>query len=125
MHQRTGKTPAQLDLADLDATTISAFLNHLENERGNSARTRNARLAAIHSLFGYAALRHPEHALLIQRVLAIPAKRFDKRIVTYLPPPKSTRCWPRRTRPPGTAGETRPCCCWPSRPACGSPSSPA
>ena len=84
VHQRTGKMPAQLDWDDLDATTISAFLNHLEDERRNSTRTRNLRLTAIRSLFSYAALRHPEHALLIQRVLAIPPKRFDKRIVTFL-----------------------------------------
>jgi site-specific recombinase XerD len=83
-HQRTGTTPAQLDWDDLDSVTISAFLNHLESERGNSARTRNVRLTAIRSLFSYAALRHPEHALLIQRVLAIPPKRFVKRIVTFL-----------------------------------------
>ena len=51
---------------------ISAFLDHLEHERHNSIRTRNVRLTAIRSLFSYAALRHPEHALLIQRVLAIP-----------------------------------------------------
>ena len=56
---------------------ISAFLNHLETERHNSIRTRNVRLTAIRFLFSYAALRHPEHALLIQRVLAIPPKRFD------------------------------------------------
>jgi len=60
--QHAGKAPSRLDIADLDAQTVGAFLNHLENERGNSARTRNARLAAIHSLFGYAAVRHPEHA---------------------------------------------------------------
>ena len=84
VHQRTGKMPAQLDWDDLDAATISAFLNHLETERHNSTRTRNVRLTAIRSLFSYAALRHPEHALLIQRVLAIPPKRFDKRIVTFL-----------------------------------------
>ena len=58
----TGTQPSPLDLADLDAPLISAFLDHLETDRGNSVRTRNARLAAIHSLFRYAALRHPEHA---------------------------------------------------------------
>jgi integrase/recombinase XerD len=62
-HARTGKSPSCLDLADLDATVVSAFLDHLEHDRHNSARTRNARLAAVHSLFGYAALRHPEHAV--------------------------------------------------------------
>jgi site-specific recombinase XerD len=83
-HQQAGKLPSQLDWDDLDATMISAFLNHLESERHNSTRTRNVRLTAIRSLFSYAALRHPEHALLIARVLAIPPKRFDKRIVTFL-----------------------------------------
>ena len=63
---------------------ISAFLDHLEHDRENSIRTRNARLAAIHSLFAFAALRHPEHAADIERVLAIPPKRADQTIVTYL-----------------------------------------
>lgn len=81
---QTGKAPAALDIADLDAPLIAAFLEHLERDRGNSARTRNNRLAAVHSLFGYAALRHPEHAASIQRVLAIPAKRFQRRLVTHL-----------------------------------------
>jgi hypothetical protein len=88
VHQRTGTMPAGLDWDDLDASTISAFLNHLEAERHNSTRTRNVRLTAIRSLFSYAALRHPEHAQLIQRVLAIPPKRFDKRIVTFLTAPE-------------------------------------
>lgn len=86
VHKQTGRSPAQLSWDDLDATVISAFLNHLELERHNSTRTRNVRLTAIRSLFTYAALRHPEHALVIQRVLAIPPKRFDKRIVTFLNP---------------------------------------
>lgn len=86
VHDQTGKVPAKLDWDDLDSTMISAFLNHLESERHNSIRTRNVRLTAIRSLFSYAALRHPEHALLIQRVLAIPPKRFDKRIVAFLTP---------------------------------------
>ena len=59
-HQHTGKPPSTLRLADLDAVMIGAFLDHLEAERHNSVRTRNNRLAAIHSLFAYAALRHPE-----------------------------------------------------------------
>jgi integrase/recombinase XerD len=82
--QKLSKPPSALDLADLDAALIGAFLDHLQHERGNSVRTRNARLAAIHSLFTFAALRHPEHAALIQRVLAIPPKRFDKALITYL-----------------------------------------
>jgi integrase/recombinase XerD len=80
----TGRQPHQLALADLDAGLIAAFLNHLEAERGTSVRTRNARLTAIRALFSFAAYRHPEHAGLIQRVLAIPPKRTSKVVVTYL-----------------------------------------
>jgi integrase/recombinase XerD len=87
--EHTRATPSGLDIADLDAPLIGAFLEHLEAKRGNSIRTRNARLAAIHSLFAYAALRHPEHAASIQRVLAIPAKRFDRELVTYLTEPET------------------------------------
>jgi integrase/recombinase XerD len=82
--QRTGKAPCRLDLADLDAPLIGAFLDHLEHGRRNSARTRNARLTAIHSLFRYAALREPADAAVIQRVLSIPCKRFEKAIVSFL-----------------------------------------
>ncbi|WP_329375627.1 tyrosine-type recombinase/integrase [Streptomyces sp. NBC_01483] len=88
VQQRTGTTPEKLDWNDLNADIISAFLNHLEDERGNSTRTRNVRLTAIRSLFSYAALQHPEHALLIQRVLDIPPKRFDKRTITFLTGPE-------------------------------------
>ena len=86
--RQAGKQPCQLDLGDLDAPLTGAFLDYLERERGNSARTRNARLAAIHSLFRYAALRHPEHAEVIARVLAIPPKRHDKAPVTWLTEPE-------------------------------------
>jgi integrase/recombinase XerD len=85
---RTGTQPSQLDLDDLDAPLIAAFLDHLERGRGNSVRTRNARLAAIHSLFRFAAVRHPEHAAVIQRVLAMPPKRFDRGLITYLTEPE-------------------------------------
>ena len=85
---RTGKQPAKLDIADLDAPLIGDFLDHLERGRGNSPRTRNARLAAIRSMFAYAALRHPEHAETIARVLAIPAKRSDRALVTWLTEPE-------------------------------------
>jgi site-specific recombinase XerD len=81
---RHGKEPSKLDIDDLDAPLIGAFLDHLEQHRKNSVRTRNARLAAIRSLFRYAALRHPEHAAVIERVLAIPPKRFERRLVTFL-----------------------------------------
>ena len=83
-----GSAPSRLDLADLDAPLIASFLDHLEHDRGNSVRTRNARLAAIHSMFRYAALAHPEHADTISRVLAIPPKRFDKALISYLTEPE-------------------------------------
>jgi site-specific recombinase XerD len=82
--QNTGVHPSQLSLADLDASLIGAFLQHLETSRANSVTTRNARLAAVHSLFRYAALRAPEHAALIGRVLAIPAKRSDRAVICFL-----------------------------------------
>jgi site-specific recombinase XerD len=85
---RTGKQPSQLDLADLDASFIAGFLDYLEKERGNSVRTRNARLAAIRSFFRYAALCHPEHTQLIARVLAIPTKRAERNELSYLNQPE-------------------------------------
>jgi integrase/recombinase XerD len=84
----TGKAPHQLDIDDLDAPLIGAFLNHLEAERATSVRTRNARLTAIRSLFDFTAYRHPEHAAVIQRVLAIPPKRTDRAVITYLTEPE-------------------------------------
>jgi len=83
---RTRISPIRLDLDDIDAPMVSAFLDHLETHRGNTARTRNARLAGIHSVFRFAAHRHPEHTATIARVLAIPTKRFDRAIITYLTP---------------------------------------
>ena len=82
--ERTGKQPCQLEIDDLDAELIGSFLNHLETDRGNGATTRNARLAAIHSLYKYAALRHPEHLATIGRVMAIPFKRHQRPGLTYL-----------------------------------------
>jgi integrase/recombinase XerD len=87
--ERTRTPPSRLDIADLNAPLVAAFLDHCEHDRGNSIRTRNARLAAIHSLFTYAALRHPEHAADIARVLAIPPKRGDQAIITYLTDPEA------------------------------------
>ncbi len=84
VQRRTGKTPSHLEIDDLDAPLIAAFLDYLETERGNTPRTRNARLAAIRSLFNYAAVRHPEHAAVIQRVLAIPQKLMDKKTAAFL-----------------------------------------
>ena len=89
---RSGKAPSQLDFDDLDAPAIGAFLDHLERERGNSAQSRNARLAAIHSLFRYAApapsrarcphrtgTRHPAQALRPDH-RAVPGAPRDRRL---------------------------------------------
>ncbi len=81
---RIGRPPSSLAWDDLDADLICAFLDHLEADRGNGARTRNARLTAIRSLFRYAALCNPEHAATIQRVLAIPPKRVERPTITFL-----------------------------------------
>lgn len=83
-HEHTGKRPFELDIDDLDAPLIGAFLKHLEADRGNSPRTRNARLGAIHSFYRFAALEHPEHAHTIARVMAIPTKRYERNTVSYL-----------------------------------------
>ena len=80
------KEPSNLLLTDLDAPFVGAFLDHLETERKNTARTRNLRLVAIRSFFKYVAMREPAHSALIQRVLAIPQKRFERNIVTFLEP---------------------------------------
>jgi site-specific recombinase XerD len=81
---RTGKPATALQLADLDAPVILDFLDHLETGRANSVRTRNARLAAIHSFMRYAAVRDPASLPVTGRVLAIPAKRFDRPVLGYL-----------------------------------------
>jgi integrase/recombinase XerD len=85
-----GPPPQALDLTVLTAQTISDFLTHLQTVRGNSVRTRNARLAAIHSFFAYAAYQHPEHAATISQIMAIPAKRHHRTDLTYLTAPEIT-----------------------------------
>ncbi|MBI2563882.1 MAG: tyrosine-type recombinase/integrase [candidate division NC10 bacterium] len=86
--RRQGRAASNLTLSDLDAPLIGAFLDHLETERRNRARTRNARLAAIRSFFHFVAPREPAHAALIHRVLAIPQKRCDRRVVNFLTRPE-------------------------------------
>ena len=86
--ERYHQTPSSLEVADLDATVVSEFLRHIEVERKNSVRTRNNRLAAIHSFFEFLALREPGHSALIQQVLAIPTKRSNKRPVGFLTRPE-------------------------------------
>lgn len=81
---RDGIEPSAVQIAHLDADLISAFLSHLERERKNTINTRNARLAAIHSFFSFIAFEAPEHSAQIQRVLAIPQKRAEKKLISYL-----------------------------------------
>lgn len=82
--QRLKKVPSKLAIEDLDAPFIGAFLDHLERGRGNNARSRNVRLAAIHSFFQYVALHEPSHSALAQRILAIPSKRYKRRQIEFL-----------------------------------------
>jgi integrase/recombinase XerD len=84
--KRLAKEPSALGLEDLDAPLIGSFLEHLEKQRGNSVRTRNARQAAIHSFFRYAALQEPSHGAITQRVLAMPSKRYARKLVGFLTP---------------------------------------
>jgi len=84
VERRSGKVPSDLDIGELDAELVSAFLVHLRDDRHNGPRTRNARLAAIHAFFRYAALRHPEHAGTIQGALAIQPARFEKVDIAFL-----------------------------------------
>ncbi len=82
--QRLGKSPSSLLVSNIDAELIAAFLDHLEKVRKNSIRTRNARLAAIRSFFKYVALQEPTVSATCQRVLAIPTKKADRKIITSL-----------------------------------------
>lgn len=81
---RLRKAPSALSLEDIDAPLILAFLDELESTRGITARTRNLRLTAIHSFFRYVAFEAPTHAAQVQRVLAIPTKRFTRTLVPFL-----------------------------------------
>ena len=84
--QRVGRPPTGLAVADLDATLVGEFLAHVESSRGNAARTRNTRLAAVRSFFRFVAMEEPAHLLHCQRVLAMPGKRYVRRAVDFLDP---------------------------------------
>ena len=86
--QRLHTPPARLTLEEIGTPLIVAFLDHMEKHRGLSARSRNLRLTAIHSFFRYAAFEAPEHAAQIQRVLAIPSKRFTRTQIHFLTRPE-------------------------------------
>ena len=84
--QRLHKPPSALVFEEIEAPLIVAFLDHLEKQRGLSIRSRNLRLTAIHSFFHYVAFELPTHSAQIQRVLAIPSKRFTRTLVRFLTP---------------------------------------
>ena len=88
VHRCTKKAPAALSLTALDAPIIGAFLDYLEKKRGNSPRTRNVRLAAIHSFFHYVALHEPAYSALSQRILAMPSKRYERAPIAFLTRPE-------------------------------------
>jgi site-specific recombinase XerD len=81
---RLGKAPSRLTLEELDAAFVGDFLDHLEKERQNSVRSRNTRLAAIHAFFHYVSFQEPAHAEQCRRVLAIPSKRYERRLIEHL-----------------------------------------
>lgn len=86
--KKLGIPPSQLSLSQLDAPFLAGFLDDLESNRSNSVRSRNARLASLRAFYHFAALEAPQHAGLIQRVLAIPYKRLTHRLVSYLTRPE-------------------------------------
>jgi site-specific recombinase XerD len=86
--ETVGIEPSALCVADLDAPTLLAFLDHLEHQRGNSIRSRNIRLSALRTFFRFVALRDPESIEIVTRVLAIPSKREDKKLVGSLTRPE-------------------------------------
>src|SRR5258708_36340172 len=86
VQQRLRKPPSRLGFEEIDAPLIVAFLDQLERRQGVSVRSRNLRLTAIHSFFRYAAFEAPAHSAQIQRVLAIPSKRFTRTLVQFLIP---------------------------------------
>jgi site-specific recombinase XerD len=87
-HQQLRKPPSALVLEQVDAPLIRSFLDQIEKQRGVSARTRNLRLSAVHSFFRYIAFELPTHSEQIQRVLAIPSKRFTRTLVPFITRPE-------------------------------------
>ena len=118
VQQRLHKPPSRLNFEEIDAPLIVAFLDDLEKRQGVSVRSRNLRLTAIHSFFRYAAFEAPDHSAQIQRVLAIPSKRFTRTLFSFLLVRKSMPCSPLRISAPGLAGAITPLCWWRCRRAC-------
>ena len=119
---RLRRAPSSLELKDLDAPFIGTFLTDLERKRGASVRTRNLRLTAIRSFFRFVSFEEPTHSALIQRVLAIPNKRHDRRQVHFLTRPEIEAILARPSIRHGSDAAITPCCCSRCRQACASPS---
>jgi len=88
LRHHTGVEPAALRMVDVDAPVVLRFLDYLEQERGNSVRSRNIRLAALRAFFRFVALRDPDSLGIVTRVLAIPVKRTDQKLIGYLTRPE-------------------------------------
>lgn len=87
--EHRAQAPSDLLLEDLDAALLSAFLDHLERQRGSCVKTRNSRLAALHAFFRFVSYEEPQRSLQCQQVLAIPTKRHAKRSVEFLNEPET------------------------------------
>jgi hypothetical protein len=112
---RLRKPPSALVLENLDAPFVNAFLGDLEKKRGASVTTHNLRLTAIRIFFRFVSFEEPARSALIQRVLAIPSKRHDKRQVHFLTRPRSRRYLPCPIARRGSDIAITPCCCSQSR----------
>jgi integrase/recombinase XerD len=119
VEKRLHKPPSGLALRDLDTSLIGAFLDELEKDRGNGARSRNLRLTAIRSFYQFAAYEEPTQSGLIQRILAMPAKRYEKKLIGFLTRPKSKPFWRYPISKPGPVEGITPSCLLPFRLACG------
>ena len=106
----TGRKPAALQLSDLDAPLVLHFLDYLEHHRGNTVRSRNMRLAAIRTFIRFLALRAPESLAIATRVLAIPIKRVDKKLIQALTRAEVEALRPPPVAPAGSGAATTPCC---------------
>ena len=116
VQQRLHKPPSRLNFEEIDAPLIVAFLEELE-KHGLSVRSRNLRLTALHSFFRYAAFEAPAHSAQIQRVLAIPSKRFTRTLVQFLTRAEVDALLAAPDQPPGLAGAITPLFSWLRRPA--------
>ena len=116
--KRSHKAPSTMALTDLDPPLIGAFLDELEKHRGNSARSRNLRLTAIRSFFHYAAFEEPAQSALIQRVLAMPSKRYEKKLVGFLTRPEIDALLAAPIQSCGRVAGTTLSCWLRFRPAC-------